>query len=189
MRKEVIGAVSAIALLAGGAAFAQQQPPAPADQPPGASPGQSAEQQAGEGIAMGRASASQLLGKTVVGSDGQQLGEVEDVILDPQSGQAKQIVISSGGFLGIGEKQIAVEFQNLQMQPGADQVAVSNLTQQDVDGLPEYEYSSDTVSLNREGGSDQQQPPTSAGSSAPPPAASGSSAPPPPSGAPGGQSQ
>lgn len=196
MRKELIGAVSALALMSGAALAQQSSPSQPGTSgtegaTSGATSG-SASPQAGQGVAMDRASASQLLGKTVVGSDGQSLGEVEDVVLDPQSGQAKQVIISSGGFLGIGEKQIAVDFQNLRMQPGQDQVTVSNLSQRDVEAQPTFNYSSDTVSLNREGGS--QQPPSAGATGSPPPPAGGAggSSPAPgtaPSPAPGGSTQ
>ena len=55
------------------------------------------------------ASADELIGKNVYGRDNNKIGEIEDVILDA-NGKAKQLVISSGGFLGIGEKQVAVDY-------------------------------------------------------------------------------
>lgn len=97
-----------------------------------------------------RQSAQELMGKTVVGANGQELGEVTDVVLDPSTGQAKQLVISSGGFLGIGERTVAVDMAQAQIEPGKDQVQVSSLTQDQLEAMAEFEYEDNTVSLSRD---------------------------------------
>jgi len=56
--------------------------------------------------------ASKLMGTTVVGTNNESIGDVNDVILD-RNGQAIAVVIGVGGFLGIGEKDVAVPFQQL----------------------------------------------------------------------------
>lgn len=53
--------------------------------------------------------ASKLVGVDVLGTDNQKIGDVEDVLLDA-TGTAKGVVIGVGGFLGIGQKAIAVPF-------------------------------------------------------------------------------
>ncbi|NYZ16995.1 PRC-barrel domain-containing protein [Azospirillum sp. RWY-5-1] len=165
MRKELITAASVLAMMTG-AAYAQgagnqlnmQQdnksavtsPTAPGTAAPSnsMSPGSSSST-ATTTAPMGSVSAEELLGKTVVGSDGEEIGEVEDVIMDAASGKARQLVISSGGFLGIGEKQIAVDFSNA--QPGADddEIKLSNLTRAQVKDMAEFEYNDSMTSLNR----------------------------------------
>lgn len=92
----------------------------------------------------------QLMDKPVVGSDGEELGEVADVIIDPQTGEAQQLVISSGGFLGIGAKEIAVDFQEAQLSPEGDSVSISSLTQADVEGLPEFQRTEDMTSYRNQ---------------------------------------
>lgn len=99
--------------------------------------------------AFDRQSAQELMGKTVVGANGQELGEVSDVVLDPSTGQAKQLVISSGGFLGIGERTVAVDMAQAQVTPGSNNVQVSSLTQDQVQAMKEFEYDDNTVSLSR----------------------------------------
>jgi sporulation protein YlmC with PRC-barrel domain len=139
MRKELIAAASVLALTAGGA-FAQTgsgTTDPEAAMPPAASSGATL------------TSAEQMMGKTVVGSDGQEIGEVEDVILDAQQGQAEQLVISSGGFLGIGERQIAIDFASAQLDPANGQVKISNLTREGVRDLPEFSYDDTVMSLGR----------------------------------------
>ena len=159
MRKELIGAASALALMTG-AAFAQgtstsdqpaatTTPPSVMERAPAMGPANN--QGVGTRGAMTAASAEEMLGKDVVGSDGKKLGSVEDVIVDPASGEAKQLVVSSGGFLGIGAKQIAVDFSQAQVGMDDDgddpQIKMQNMTQADVEGLPEFEYSDTMTSL------------------------------------------
>jgi sporulation protein YlmC with PRC-barrel domain len=57
--------------------------------------------------------ASKLIGTTVVGANNESIGDVNDVILD-RNGQAMAVVIGVGGFLGIGEKDVAVTFNELE---------------------------------------------------------------------------
>lgn len=58
---------------------------------------------------------SKLMGLDVYGTDNQKIGDIRDVLLD-RSGEAKTVVIGVGGFLGIGEKDVAVPFKSLQFK-------------------------------------------------------------------------
>lgn len=104
---------------------------------------------AAQTMAAGTTNVDELMGKSVVGSDGEELGEIADVILDAESGEAQQVVIASGGFLGLGERRIAVEYSELQIEPGADTIQASGLTQQSVESMPEFEYGENVVSVTR----------------------------------------
>ena len=57
--------------------------------------------------------ASKLIGTTVVSQDNETIGDVNDVLFD-RGGQVMAAVIGVGGFLGIGEKDVAVPFQQLE---------------------------------------------------------------------------
>jgi len=152
MRRELIAAASALALTTG-VALAQGTSVTPGSGGMSAATSPTTMQHSGQ-----LASAEQMLGKSVVGKDGKEIGEVEDVIIDPQSRQARQLVVSSGGFLGIGEKQIAIDFGQAKWNGQQMQVELSNLTQQDIEGMQEFEYSDQTTSLNRnrgDGGGDR----------------------------------
>ena len=175
MRRTVITASAAIALtggaaiaLMGGAAVAQSQSEYVAGQQGGtAAPGTSTTGTTTPGTttttspatttttgALGtgqadRTSAENMLGRTVVAADGEEIGEVEDVILDGTSGQARQIIVKSGGFLGMGGKSIAVDFTDAQMDPEGEQVQLTTLTAAQVQEMPGHEYDETTVSLSR----------------------------------------
>jgi sporulation protein YlmC with PRC-barrel domain len=61
--------------------------------------------------------ASSLIGTTVMGANNESIGDINDVIVD-RSGQAMAVVIGVGGFLGIGEKDVAVPFSALEFNAG-----------------------------------------------------------------------
>jgi sporulation protein YlmC with PRC-barrel domain len=57
--------------------------------------------------------ADRVEGTEVYNTQGEHLGEVEDVIIDKQSGKVAYAVMSFGGFLGIGEKYHPVPWSML----------------------------------------------------------------------------
>jgi sporulation protein YlmC with PRC-barrel domain len=56
----------------------------------------------------GAAKASDIIGMTVKNNQDEKLGKVEDLAVDVQSGRVVQAIISTGGFLGIGDTLSAV---------------------------------------------------------------------------------
>jgi sporulation protein YlmC with PRC-barrel domain len=57
--------------------------------------------------------ASKFVGVDIYGTDNAKIGDVNEVLLDA-SGNAQAVVIGVGGFLGIGEKNVAVPFTSVQ---------------------------------------------------------------------------
>jgi hypothetical protein len=57
--------------------------------------------------------ASNVMGKDVVNSMQENLGDIKELMLDPVSGKIAYAVLSFGGFLGLGEKLFAVPFSAL----------------------------------------------------------------------------
>ena len=53
-----------------------------------------------------------VIGTQVIGSDIRRLGTIDDVLLD-RNGAVAAVVIGTGGFLGIGEKKVAVPYAAL----------------------------------------------------------------------------
>jgi sporulation protein YlmC with PRC-barrel domain len=74
--------------------------------------------------AMNQWRASKLVGVKIVGNDQKKIGSIEDVLID-HDGNAQTVVIGVGGFLGIGEKNVAVPFKTLQWQTEGRAVAVN----------------------------------------------------------------
>ncbi|WP_246233232.1 PRC-barrel domain-containing protein [Aurantimonas aggregata] len=61
--------------------------------------------------------ASDLEGKDVYGADGESIGSISDVLLSEQ-GEVMAVLVGVGGFLGIGEKDVAVSMDALEFGPG-----------------------------------------------------------------------
>ena len=57
---------------------------------------------------------SDLIGSKVVNNANETIGEIEDILVD-QNGTIQAAVIGVGGFLGIGEKDVAVSFKELKI--------------------------------------------------------------------------
>ncbi|MGK9054252.1 PRC-barrel domain-containing protein [Neorhizobium petrolearium] len=72
---------------------------------------------------------SDLQGKAVYGSEGESIGEINDVLVS-QNGSVNAVVIGVGGFLGIGEKDVAVNMSALQLGPGDSQAEANAAARQ-----------------------------------------------------------
>jgi sporulation protein YlmC with PRC-barrel domain len=57
--------------------------------------------------------ASELIGTKVISANNESVGDINDVVVD-RNGQAVAAVVGVGGFLGIGEKDVAVPFKSLE---------------------------------------------------------------------------
>jgi len=57
--------------------------------------------------------AASLTGEKVVNGDGEDLGKIEAIMLDVNSGQIAYAVLSFGGFLGMGSKLFAIPWSAL----------------------------------------------------------------------------
>lgn len=100
-------------------------------------------------------SVDEMVGKEVMGANGEPLGEVSDVVLDPETNQVVQLVIASGGFLGIGAKNVAVDIAEAEIRP-EEGIFLSSITQEDITQMPEFDAEAETESL------DEPPPPAAA---------------------------
>lgn len=78
-----------------------------------------------------------ILGSEVVGPSGEDLGLITNVIVD-RDGRPRAAVIDFGGFLGVGSRKIAVDWNLLQFEPGHDRKAVLALGRRAIQAAPEY---------------------------------------------------
>jgi len=79
-----------------------------------------------------------ILGKKIVGPDGNELGLLVDVLVDA-SGRPHAAIIDFGGFLGVGSRKIAVDWRLLKLASGEPDWKISlNLSRAEIQGAPEY---------------------------------------------------
>ncbi len=85
-------------------------------------------------------SADTLIGTTVYDSDNQNVGEVGDVIAN-KDGTIDAVIVDVGGFLGIGEKPVAIAFEDLDIRKDENNNmnVYSAFTKEQLDGAPQYD--------------------------------------------------
>lgn len=78
-----------------------------------------------------------LLGKSVVGPDGQSLGHVQNLVLTFGSGRVVALVVDTGGFISMGAKDHAVAWDAAKPQAGRNGATVRiALSKTQVDAAP-----------------------------------------------------
>jgi hypothetical protein len=68
--------------------------------------------------------------------NGDEVGEIEDLLVDQN--QERYAIVSVGGFLGIGDKNVAIPRE--QLKPGEEQsYLLATATEEQLDQMPAYE--------------------------------------------------
>jgi hypothetical protein len=84
---------------------------------------------------------SQLIGSDVRNLQNDDIGEIEDVIFD-NNRNLRAVIVSVGGFLGIGERHIAIDPSSMVVSRNedGDVEAVVNTTRDDLRNAPEFRF-------------------------------------------------
>ncbi len=83
--------------------------------------------------------ASKVIGSPVVNEAGDTVGKVDEIIVGPD-GKAPFVVLSVGGFLGIGDKLVALPYE--QMKTDGKKIVLPGATKESLKALPEFKYAS-----------------------------------------------
>lgn len=83
--------------------------------------------------------ASDLIDKDVEDSQGREVGEVEDVVID-QTGKKIALIVEVGGFLGMGEKSVSIPMSELTIIENADneRTIQINHTKRELESMPTW---------------------------------------------------
>jgi sporulation protein YlmC with PRC-barrel domain len=93
-------------------------------------------------VAPNDALASNMVGLDVYNAGNENIGEIEDLVLDG-SKNTKGVILSVGGFLGLGTKYVVVEPAAVAVrydQGGKEWKATMNVTKDQLNAAPEYKY-------------------------------------------------
>lgn len=83
---------------------------------------------------------SKLVGSKVYNNTGANIGSIEDIILKAD-GSMDEVVLSVGGFLGIGDKYVAVPFSDLKVTRDGSSVKITtNGTKGSLKALADYKF-------------------------------------------------
>ena len=94
-----------------------------------------------------------VVGTSVTTPEGETIGTIDDLLLDKEQGNVTAAILSVGGFLGFGAKQIAVDWQELQQEYDGFEIVLA-LSREEAEAAPAFNFRA------------QEQPP-------PPPAPAG----------------
>jgi len=102
--------------------------------------------------------ASKLLGADVYNLNNEKIGDVEDLIID-NGKNIKAVVVSVGGFLGIGDRNVAVQPGSVvlsEQQDGSARLVV-NTTRDDLKNAPAFNFADVDKAGSRVGTSGQAE--------------------------------
>lgn len=89
----------------------------------------------------GQIDAAELIGQDIENAAGEDVGEVNSVILG-QDGKVEAVIVGVGGFLGLGERDVAIDWNDLSFGNNGEQI-VANITREQLEQMPEYEFADD----------------------------------------------
>ncbi len=90
--------------------------------------------------------ADELIGRDIRNLEDEDLGEVDDVVLATNDASQSYAIVAYGGFLGIGEEQVAVPLSSLRLTQDRD-VLVLDISEDAFEAAPRFERD-DMTSLN-----------------------------------------
>ncbi|CAH2404191.1 PRC-barrel domain-containing protein [Mesorhizobium ventifaucium] len=137
MIRTLLSTTALAALIATGAYAQEATTPAPTQDP--------AVQETAPAAPVARADGSlvtNIIGESVYngpGDDAENIGEVSDVVFD-ENGQAKSVVIGVGGFLGVGAKNVAFDYNKLQWaERNGDRWLIAETTKDELTAQPDFD--------------------------------------------------
>ncbi|MDB5534424.1 MAG: hypothetical protein JWO28_2739 [Hyphomicrobiales bacterium] len=134
-------------------AQAEQQPEQPANPPAATPPNKQEEAKPMPSVTIiDAADARGVLGRDVRSPADESMGRIIDVIVD-RTGQVRAAIIDFGGFLGVGSRKIAVDWNALHFGRPADKsdTVTLELTREQVRPAPEYKEGKPIVVLGAAG--------------------------------------
>lgn len=68
--------------------------------------------------------ASSIIGTNLFSHKSESLGDIKEIVIDPNSGRVAFVVVSFGGFLSLGEKLFAIPFSAIEYNPDKNEYAL-----------------------------------------------------------------
>ncbi|MGE3711196.1 MAG: PRC-barrel domain-containing protein, partial [Hyphomicrobiaceae bacterium] len=82
--------------------------------------------------------ASNLIGTKIYNAQNESIGSINDLLLD-SSGSIDRVVVGVGGFLGMGERNVALKFSDVDVRKdGKSYRATVSLTKTQLEALPQW---------------------------------------------------
>lgn len=102
----------------------------------------------------GQSLASDMMGSTVMNAEGESIGEINDLLLD-ENHTVEAALIGVGGFLGLGEKDVALGLDQFQWNP-EQQAFTTDLTMEQLEAAPAFKRRAE-VEMEQEAAQQHQE--------------------------------
>jgi len=87
--------------------------------------------------------ASKLIGASIVGPDDKSIGDINELLI-AEDGGVEAVVVGVGGFLGIGEKSVAIPFDSLNVRRQAQSNEIEKISvaysKEELENAPKFAY-------------------------------------------------
>ncbi len=82
---------------------------------------------------------SKIIGSNVTNDGNETIGKVDDLIVSPDDNKSAYVILSVGGWLGMGSHLIALPYEDLHITNA--KITLPNATKDGLKNLPEFKYS------------------------------------------------
>lgn len=132
--------VMALAFAVSGAALAQgSSSPAPTMESKPSRPAGSETMTPIPGTGTAEVKGNKLIGADVKNTSNEKIGDVSEVLVTTD-GKVNAVIVSVGGFLGLGDRKVAMPWEQLRFSSeGSDLVVMTNATKESLKTMPEYQ--------------------------------------------------
>jgi sporulation protein YlmC with PRC-barrel domain len=83
--------------------------------------------------------ASKIIGSNVVNDAGETIGKIDDLIVSPDDNKSAYVILSVGGWLGMGTHLVALPYDALHISTA--KILLPGATRDSMKSLPEFKYS------------------------------------------------
>lgn len=99
----------------------------------------------GEHASKGHFRASEMMGMDIQNHQGENVGQVNDLVIDADTGETRYVAVTYGGFLGLGDKLFAVPYQafscEIDPQNSEKRLLFLDVTQEQLEGAEGFDES------------------------------------------------
>src|SRR5690606_7275814 len=83
--------------------------------------------------------ATKYIGQTVYNAEDESIGKINDLVMD-ENGKVTAAIIGVGGFLGVGEKEVGVPIDSIEVRTGegTEVQLVMQATREELEAAPEF---------------------------------------------------
>lgn len=82
---------------------------------------------------------SKIIDTKVVNDAGETIGKIDDMIVSPDDNKSAYVILSVGGWLGMGSHLVALPYDSLRIN--TNKIMLPNATKAGLKALPEFKYS------------------------------------------------